>query len=176
MNVDASDENSDVADVTIEVEEKPAPLEQLKKFEDTDSGVLSSALFALLSLGVSLAGTFILIEAVLGRGVMLPKTLWGILLLVPVLVGMASIAPLRAWFLTQFHSPRGRRISRRIRFLGAMLLLLVALLGFCLLFRQQGSETDRYYWQVVRARECLLLASWLVLGLLMRFFPRGELE
>jgi len=176
MNVDDRDENADVADVTLEVEQKPAPLDQLKKFEQTDSGVLSSVLVALLSLGVSLAGTFILVEAVLGRGFVLPRILWGMLVLVPVFVGVASIAPLRAWFLAQFHSPRGARISGAIRFLGAMLLFLVALLGFCLLFRQHRSHAEAYFRPSIDSRECLLLASWFVLGLLMRFFPRAHVD
>ena len=166
MSEDLHSNDSDVKEVLIEPEEGASPLDQLKRFDKSDAGGCLGVLFALLCLGSCLIGTLVLVEAV-GRGAKVPIALLVLMLLVPVVVSLATLAPLRGWFLEKLNSPTGCVASWSIRFLGGMFSLLCILLAFALVL---SVERDVKGWQ------CLLLASWLALGLLMRFFPRGELK
>ena len=167
MNEDFNAENSDVTEIAIEPEEAASPLDQLKEFDQSDSGGCLAVVLALFCLGLSLIATLILVEAVLGHGAKIPIVLVILICLVSVVVSLATIAPLRRWFLKTLNSPVGCRVTGAIRFLGGMLGLLCILLGFVLVLKSG---------RTVQGEQCLLLASWLTLALLMRFFPRGELK
>lgn len=167
MSEDLNAEDSDVKEVVIEPAEGASPLEQLKGFDKSGGGGWQVVLFALPCLFACLLGTFLLAEAVLGRGATMPIPLFLLMLLVSLVVSLSTVAPLRRWFSRVLQSPTGCVASWSIRFLGGMLAFLCILLGFILVLRQE---------RTVEGWQCLLLANWLALGLLMRFFPRGELK
>jgi len=165
MNEEFNSENSDVTEVAIETEETVSPLDQLNEFKKSGPDGCQSAALALPTLAVCLIGTLMLMEAVLGHGYDIPLVVFVLMLIVPAVVGLATVAQLRQWFLGKLNSPTGCRVTHRIRFLGGMLMVLCILLGFVLVCEPRG---------YVRAGQWLLLATWLTVGLMMRFFPRGE--
>jgi hypothetical protein len=166
MSEDLHSNESDVKEVVIEPEEAASPLDQLKGFDKWWRTAGEVVLFALPCLFACLLGTFVLADGVL-RGAPIPISVCVLMCLVSLVVSLSTVAPLRRWFSRFLQSPTGCVASWSIRFLGGMLLLLCILLALGL-----GLSPERD----VKAWQCLLLASWLGLGLLMRFFPRGELK
>ena len=169
MNEDLNAENSDVTEVAIEPEEAASPLDQLKEFDQSDSNGCAWSAFFVLVLVLSSFVTLLAV-AVVCEGVRIPLSVCVLMGLVPFVVSLGAVAPVRRWFSEVLHSPIGCVASRSIRFLGGMFLLLVSLLalGLALSSYLQRCELESWRW--------LLLFNYLVLGLLMRFFPRGELK
>jgi hypothetical protein len=166
MSEDLHPNDSGVKEVLIEAEEAVSPLDQLKGFDKSGGGGWQVVLFALPCLFACLLGTLVLADGVL-RGASIPISVCVLMGLVSLVVSLSTVAPVRRWFSRFLQSPTGCVASWSIRFLGGMLSLLCILLAFALVLSR---ERD------VKAWQCLLLASWLALGLLMRFFPRGELK
>ena len=169
MSEDLNTENSDVTEVAIEPKEAASPLDQLKEFDQSDSkGCALVSSFVLFLVASSLVT--LLAVAVACEGVKIPISVCVLMGLVPFVVSFGAVAPVRRWFSGVLHSPFGYVTSGSIRFLGAMFLLLVSLLALGLALSPDFQRSQVESWR------CLLLVSYVVLGLLMRFFPRGELE
>ena len=170
MSEDLNAEDSDVTEVTIEAEETARRLDrlnELNKQEGTAAQVVLQVVFvALPCLLACLVGTVIVAGGVL-QGAAIPISVAVLMGLVSLVVSLGTVALVRRWFSRVLQSPTGCVASWSVRFLGGMLLLLIILLAMGL-----GMRSDRD----LEGRQCLLLASWLGLGLLMRFFPRGELK
>ena len=167
MSDDFHAENSDVTEIAIETEEAAGPLTQLNEFKETGPDGWWSAMIAMPVFGACLFGTCWMMESVLGnQGQGAPIVLLVLIHLVPVVIGLATVAQLRRWFLKRLNSPVGCSVSRAIRFLGSMLTLLCFLLGLVLSFKSGRPHEG----------QLLVLVCWFALAVLMGLFPRGELK
>ena len=176
MSEDLNAENSDATEVAIDSEESTRRWDQLnelqKREEVATNVVLQVILVALPWLAVCVFVTVGLVDAVF-QGVPIP--IWTCLLmgLVSLVTSLGTVTAVRQWFSRTLHSPTGYVASRSIRFVGGMFLLLIMLLALGLALSPHFKalpDCDVEGWQ------WLSLASCVGLGLLMRFFPRGELK
>ena len=168
MNVDASDENSDVADVTIEVEEKPAPSDQLKKFDQSDSGGCLDVLLALFCFGFCLLVSLGTADEIF-PGNRIPVFLWVLLPMISLVTSLYAVKRIRRAMNQFWNSPKGVAVSTTIRLVGGMIALVSVLIGFVIVYDEPGGR-----FRV--SRHLVLVFCWFALGLLMRLFPRGELK
>ena len=176
MSEDLNAENSDATEVAIDADETTRRLDrltELEKLEGRDTQVVSQVIVvALPCLAACVFVTVGLVDSGF-QGVALPIWVCVLMGLVSLVASLGTVGAVRQWFLRILHSPTGYLASRSIRFLGGMFLLLIMLLALGVAmspYFQEPPDRDVEGWQ------WLLLASCVGLGLLMRFFPRGEVK
>ena len=168
MSEDLNAEKPDVSEVAIEPEEAASPLDQLKKFDQSDSGGCLDVLLALFCFGFCLLGSLGTADEIFS-GDTIPVFLWGLLPMISLVTSLYAVKRIRRAMNQFWNSPKGVAVSTTIRLVGGMIALVSVLIGFAIVY-----DEPRGLFRV--SRHLVLVFCWFALGLLMRFFPRGELK
>ena len=168
MNEDLSTEKSDVTEVAIETEDATSPLDQLKEFDQSDSGGCLDVLLALFCFGFCLLASLGTADEIF-RGNTIPVFLWVLLPMISLVTSLYAVKRIRRTMNQFWNSPKGVAVSTTIRLVGGTIALVAVLIGFAIVYDEPGRP-------VRVSKHLVLVFCWFALGLLMRFFPRGELK